>query len=278
VLEETLEYGQKVQKERCDPQMGLFDDAAECSLSVTMPVLPNIAEWEEKERLGREKESLGFYISGHPLTRHEKTMAKFCTANTAVLSEIGDGQSVRIGGMVAGAKVIRTKRDEPMAFIQLEDLHGSIEVVVFPSVYSTCQDLMGEDQPVMLQGKVQQDDKGAKVLADTVIPMNKAEQLWTAKIRFNIDATRSEKTVLSDLRNILRRYPGDCHGVFCIKMPQQVEAHVAMADSWRLQPGEALNREVNGLLGYSAVETLCGDITAGPNGNNGRSRFNGGKR
>ncbi|MGD9007887.1 MAG: DNA polymerase III subunit alpha [Desulfobacteraceae bacterium] len=278
VLEETLEYGQKVQKERCDPQMGLFDSGVECSLSVTVPVLPKITEWEEKERLSREKESLGFYISGHPLTRHEKTISKFSTAHTAALNEIGDGQSVRIGGMVAGAKMIRTKRDEPMAFIQLEDLHGSIEVVVFPSIYNTCQELLGDDQPVMIQGKVQQDDKGAKVLADTVIPMKKAEQLWTAKVRFNIDATRSDKAVLSELRDILRRYPGDCHGVFCIKMPQQVEAHVAMADSWRLQPGEALMREVNGLLGYPAVETLCGDITAGPNGNNDRGRFNGRKR
>jgi DNA polymerase-3 subunit alpha len=255
--------------------MGLFDDGVECSLSVTVPALPKIAEWEEKERLVREKESLGFYISGHPLTRHEKTMSKFSTAHTAVLKEVGDGRSVRIGGMVAGAKVIRTKRDELMAFIQLEDLHGSIEVVVFPSVYNTCRELLGDDQPVMIQGKVQQDDKGSKVLADTVIPMKKAEQLWTAKVRFNIDATRSDKAVLSDLRDILQRYPGDCHGVFCIKMPQQVEAHVAMADSWRLQPGEALMREVNGLLGYPAVETLCGDITAGPNGHNGRGRRNG---
>jgi DNA polymerase-3 subunit alpha len=278
VLEETLEYGQKVQKERCDPQMGLFDDGVECSLSVTAPVLPKITEWEEKERLGREKESLGFYISGHPLTRHEKTVLKFSTAHTAGLSEIAEGQTVRIGGMVASAKVIRTKRDELMAFIQLEDLHGSIEVVVFPSVYNTCQELLGYDQPVMIQGKVQQDDKGAKVLADTVIPMDKAEQLWTAKVLINIDATRSDKAVLSDLSDVLRRFPGDCNGVFCIKMPQQVETHIAMSDNWRIQPGEALTREVNGLLGYPAMETLSGDITAGPNGQNGRGRFNGRKR
>jgi DNA polymerase-3 subunit alpha len=278
VLEETLDYGQKVQKERCDPQMGLFDEGAECSLSVTSPALPKITEWEEKERLAREKESLGFYISGHPLTRHEKIMAKFSTTNTEALKDTGDGQIVRIGGMVASAKVIRTKRDELMAFIQLEDLSGSTEVVVFPSVYGTCQELLGDDQPVMVQGKIQQDEKGAKVLADTIIPMQKAEQLWTAKVRFTIDATRSDKDMLADLRDILRRYPGDCQGVFCIKMPQHVKAYLAMSDNWRIQPGEALTREVNGLLGYPAVETLCGDINAGHNGgNNGRKRYNGRK-
>ena len=278
VLEETLDYGQKVQKERCDPQMGLFDDGPECSLSVTVPALPKITEWEEKERLAREKESLGFYISGHPLTRHEKTMTKFATASTVALKEISDGQIVRIGGMVTSSKVIRTKKEELMAFIQLEDLHSSIEVVVFPSIYSSCQELLSDDRPVMVQGKVQQDEKGAKVLADTIIPMAKAEQLWTAKVRFNIDVARSEKTVLSDLRDILRRYPGDCQGVFRFKMPQRVEAHIAMAENWRIQPGEALTREVNALLGYPAVETLCGEITSGSNGNNGRRRFKGGKR
>ena len=267
ILEETLEYGQKVQKERCDPQMGLFDDGVECSLSVTAPALSKIAEWEEKERLLREKESLGFYISGHPLTRHENTVAKFSTVHTETLGEISDGQSVRIGGMITSSKVIRTKREELMAFIQLEDLHGSVEVIVFPSIYAGCQDLLGDDRPVFVQGKVQQDEKGTKILADTLIPMKKAEAMWTAKIQFNIDAERSDKAVLVELREILRRHPGDCQGMIRLNMPGAVEAVLAMADNWRIQPGEALNREVNGLLGYPAVETLCGEINPAPNGN-----------
>ena len=273
VLEEALEYGQKVQKERCDPQMGLFDDGIECSLSVTAPALPKIPEWEEKERLIREKESLGFYISGHPLTRHENSMVKFSTANTENLGEVPDGQPVRIGGMITSSKVIRTKREELMAFIQLEDLRGSVEVIVFPSIYSACHDLLGDDRAVFVQGKVQQDDKGAKILADTLIPVEKAEAMWTAKIQFTIDAERSDKAALTELSEILRRHPGDCQGVIRLKMPEAVEAVLAMAENWRIQPGEALNREINGLLGYPAVETLCGEINAAPDGNgNGQRR------
>jgi DNA polymerase-3 subunit alpha len=277
VLEEALEYGQKVQKERCDPQMGLFDDGVECSLSVTPPPLIQISEWDEKERLAREKEALGFYISGHPLTRHAKTMGKFSTATTENLGDVADGQMVRIGGMVASSKVIRTKKEELMAFIQLEDLLGSVEVIVFPSIYGACQELLGDDQPVLVQGKAQQDEKGVKILADTIIPAEQAEKLWTAKIQFNIDAQRTDKDALSELRDILRRHPGDCQGVLRFIMADAVEASVAMAESWRLQPGESLTREVNGLLGYSAVETLCGDINASANGNGngngGRGRY-----
>jgi len=276
VLEEALDYGQKVQKERCDPQMGLFDDGMDCTLSVTPPAMLKIPEWEEKERLAKEKEALGFYISGHPLTRHAKTMAKFTTANTENLAEVTDGRMVRIGGMVTASKVIRTKKEELMAFVQLEDLHGSVEVIVFPSVYGSCQELLGDDRPVLVQGKVQQDDKGVKILAETIIPTEKAEKMWTTKIQFNIDTERTDKTLMAELRDILRRHPGDCQGVIRFIMAEDVEALVAMAENWRLQPGESLAREVGGLLGYSAVETLCGDINAVTNGNgNGNGRRGG---
>ncbi len=270
ILEEAIDYGQKVQKERCDPQMGLFDDGTECQLSVTAPSLPNIPEWDEKERLSREKESLGFYISGHPLNRHEGTMAKFSTVHTENLAEASDGQMVRIGGMITTSKVIRTKREDLMAFIQLEDLRGMVEVVVFPSVYAECQELLGDDAPIMVQGKVQVDDKGAKILADTLIPMEKAEAMWTAKVQLNIDAQRTDKTVLAELKKLLRRHPGDCQGVLTIQTAENIRAVVSMAEHWRLQPGEALSRAVNGLLGYPAVETLCGEIQAAEN--NGKRR------
>ncbi len=277
VLEEALDYGQKVQKERCDPQMGLFDDGVDCTLSVTPPAMIKIPEWDEKERLGKEKEALGFYITGHPLTRHAQTIAKFSTANTENLTEVADGHMARIGGMVTSSKVIRTKKEELMSFVQLEDLHGSVEVVVFPSVYGGCQELLGEDRPVLVQGKVQHDEKGVKVLADTIIAAEQAEKMWTAKIQFNIEAERTDKGLMAQLRDILKRHPGDCQGVIRLVMPEDVEALVAMNESWRLQPGENLTREVNGLLGYPAVETLCGDITAAAttngNGNNRRNGF-----
>jgi DNA polymerase-3 subunit alpha len=279
VLEEALDYGQKVQKERCDPQMGLFDDGVDCSLSVTPPPIVQVPEWEERERLAREKEALGFYITGHPLTRHAKTMSKFSTATTESLGDVSDGQMVRVGGMVASSKVIRTKKEELMAFVQLEDLLGSVEVIVFPSVYGACQELLGDDRPVLVQGKVQLDEKGVKILADTVIPAEQAEKMWTAKIQFNIDAERTDTAALSALRDILRRHPGECQGVLRFIMTEAVEATVAMAENWRLQPGESLTREVNGLLGYSAVETLCGDINAAANdngnGNGNRGRYRG---
>jgi DNA polymerase-3 subunit alpha len=94
--------------------------------------------------------------------------------------------------------------------------------------------------------------------------------MWTAKVQLNIDAQRTDKAALADLKKVLRRHPGDCQGVMTIRTAENVQAIVSMAEHWRLQPGEALSREVNGLLGYPAVETLCGEIRAAET--NGRKR------
>lgn len=269
VLEESLDYGQKVQKERCDPQMGLFDDNTDCTLSIDPPVFPNIPEWPERERLTREKDALGFYITGHPLSPHQKVMEKYSTATTSSIEEVTDGKIVRMGGMVTSRKVIRTKKEELMAFMQLEDMQGVIEVVIFPSVYAVCEPLLTDDRPVMVQAKVQQEENGAKLLADTIIPMEEAQSQWTAEVHLMIDAQRTDEAQLSKLREVVKRFPGDCSGWLHLKMDEEVETIIAMSDEWRIQPGEALDREIKALLGYAAVETQCGEIKiAAANGYN----------
>jgi DNA polymerase III subunit alpha len=259
-LEDALEYGQKVQRERCDPQMGLFDDGPDCAMSLTPPELPDLPEWGERDRLMREKEALGFYISGHPLAPHQQTMAKFGSITSGTVEECADGKTVRMGGMVTGRKVIRTKKEELMAFIQLEDMEGSIEVVVFPSVYTGCQLLLTDDRPIFVQGKLQKEEKGAKLLADSIIAMEEAETLWSAEVHFTIDMARTDIAALTQLRDIVRRYPGDCSGWLHLMAEGNVETVIAMSDQLRIQPGDAMGREVNALLGYAGIETRCGEI------------------
>ena len=277
VLEEALDYGQKVQRERCDPQMGLFDDGMSCGLSITAPSMPTIPEWDQKDRLGREKEALGFYISGHPLAQYAKIMEKYTSFKTSELDEAVDGQQVRLGGTVAAKKVIRTKKEELMAFIQLEDMESSIEVVVFPSIYAAVETLLADDKAILVQGKLQKEEKGAKLIADTIIAMESAEAQWTASVCFKIDMDRTDAGKLGDLRDIVKRHPGDCKGFIHLRTADKVEAIIAMAETWGIQPGNELTREVNGLLGYNCVETQCSDMVAAP-GNGGRRRNGGAYR
>ena len=272
-LESALEYGQRIQRERTDPQMGLFD-FGEHRPSINVPGLPEIGEWEEKQYLAFEKESLGFYLSGHPLSRFEDILDKFTNVNAITIKECSDSRVVRIGGLVQAAKTIKTKKGDLMAFVTIEDMHGAVEVIVFSRLFAESKDLLVEDQPVLIQGQVQKDEKSIKLLADTLIAIDAAEETWTASIHFNLEVIRTDRDMLIQLHNILERHPGPCPAYLHLRTPDKADSIISLPETLKLKAGSSLAREVDGLLGYSAVETRCSAITpsAMHNGGNRNSR------
>jgi DNA polymerase-3 subunit alpha len=280
-LEGALDYGQRVQRERNDPQMGLFD-IGQSQPSINAPVLPEIGEWDEKQFLTFEKESLGFYLTGHPLTRFEDLLDKFTNADAISIKELSDGGVVRIGGLVQSSKMIKTKKGDLMAFVTIEDMHGAVEAIVFSRVFATVRDLLVEDKPLLIQGQVQKDEQSVKILADTVIPINEAEETWTASVHFNLEISRTDRENLADLHAILERHPGTCPAFLHLRSPDNTDSVIALSDALRLRAGGALSREVNTFLGYHAVDTRCSAVPAASalNGlnRNGRKEkpFNGG--
>jgi DNA polymerase-3 subunit alpha len=260
-LEDALDYGQRVQKERLDPQIGLFDGVVSKQV-VNPPALPEIEEWSENQRLAFEKESIGFYISGHPLKRYEEVLDKFTNANAISIKEIKNGGAVRIGGLIRSTKIIKTKRGDLMAFVTIEDLHGAVEATVFSRVYTSIGDLLVEDNAVFIQGQVQKDEQSVKILAEKVVLMNRAEETWTASIHLNLELSRTDRTLLEKLNDILKKHPGGCKGFLHLRSPENTDSIVALPESLKLKAGGALTREVNELLGYHAVETLCMPATS----------------
>jgi DNA polymerase-3 subunit alpha len=260
-VESALEYGQRVQRERNDPQMRLFD-INDDQPSINAPALPEIGEWDEKQFLAFEKESLGFYLSGHPLTRFEDILDKYTNADALSIKELSDGGVVRIGGMVQSTRTIKTKKGDWMAFVNLEDMHGTVEAIVFARLFDKTRDLLVEDKPLLIQGQVQKDEKSIKILADEVIPIDKAEETWTASVHFNLELSRTDREILTDLHAILERYPGGCKAFLHLRDADRTDSIIALPERLRLKAGGALMREVNGLLGYRAVETRCSPVPA----------------
>ena len=262
-LEDALDYGQKAQRERMDPQMGLFDTSDEHRL-INCPTLPEIPEWDEKTLLANEKEALGFYVTGHPLSRFENLLDKFTNANSLSLKESADGEALRIGGIVRNSKVIRTKKGEPMAFVTVEDLHGSVEVTVFSSLYASVMDLLVEDNPVLIQGQVQRDEQAAKIIADRIMPMDKAEEQWTASIHFKLDVHRTTAALLRELKELLYRHPGSCEAYLHLVDADKTETVIGLPEDLKLKAGRVLARDVNGLCGYPALQTVCSAVEIAP--------------
>jgi len=280
-LEGALDYGQRVQREHNDPQMGLFD-VGESKANINAPVLPEIGEWDEKQFLTFEKESLGFYLAGHPLTRFEDLLDKFTNADAITIKELKDGGVVRIGGLVQSSKMIKTKKGDLMAFVTIEDMHGAVEAIVFSRVFAEVRDLLVQDKPVLIQGQVQKDEQSVKILADTVIPINKAEETWAASVHFNLELSRTDRKTLTELHAILERHRGTCAAFLHLRGHDNTDSVIALSETLRLRAGGSLRREVNNFLGYHAVETRCSPVPAaaalnGLNHNGRKERpFNGG--
>jgi DNA polymerase-3 subunit alpha len=242
---------------------------------INEPLMADVEEWDEKTRLNLEKESLGFYISGHPLDQYEALLEKYTNANALTIGEVSDKAAIRIGGTISSIKTIRTKKGDPMAFVNIEDMHGAVEAVIFPKVYESVSDFLVQDFPVLIQGEAQKDEKGVKLLAEWVVPMEKAEETWTASVHITVDVTSADKGTLESLREILSRYSGSCAGFIHLKTPESTETVIRLPDDFKLNATPEMIREINGFLGYSAVDTRCSDITLNSNQNNG---YNGAKR
>lgn len=172
-------------------QMSLFDFATEEDRQEFEIRLPNVGEYTKEELLTFEKEVLGVYISGHPLEEYMSVLQKNTTADTLAFQldeETGevkakDGDTVTLGGMISGITRKTTKNGTTMAFLTLEDLLGTVEIVVFPRDYEKYRNLIVEDAKVLVKGRISaEEEKAAKLICTEIISMDDLpRELW---IRF----------------------------------------------------------------------------------------------
>jgi len=191
VYVQIMDHAQKNKKSNLEGQMSLFDIVSEEEKEEFSMKLPDVGEYSKEMRLGFEKEVLGIYVSGHPLEEYEALWRKKISATTAdfALEEetgevrVKDGSQVTIGGIIADKTIKYTKNDKVMAFLTLEDLLGSVEVVVFPRDYERNASLLTEDAKVFIQGRVSvEEEKDGKLICEKMVGFDEIpKKIW---IRF----------------------------------------------------------------------------------------------
>ena len=169
-------------------QMSLFDMVSEEQKKEFEIPLPNVGEYEKETLLAFEKEVLGIYISGHPMEEYEAKWRKSISATTADFqideetnrTKVRDGAREIIGGMITGKTIKHTKTGKPMAFLTIEDLLGTVEVVVFPKDYEKNRNYLNEDSKVFVKGRVsEEDDNASKLICEAIIPFEEiSRDLW----------------------------------------------------------------------------------------------------
>ena len=183
-----LDNKARERKNAWEGQMSLFDLVSEEEKKEYQVSFPDVGEYSKEELLAFEKDILGVYISGHPLDDYEGLWRKNITATAADFivdeeteeAEVKDGMKAVVGGLVAGKVVKTTRSNQLMAFITLEDLMGSVEVIVFPKNYEADRDILTEDSKIFIKGRVSLGDEPVgKLVCEQVIPFAKVpRELW----------------------------------------------------------------------------------------------------
>ncbi|MBM4320359.1 MAG: hypothetical protein FJ125_10455, partial [Deltaproteobacteria bacterium] len=226
-------------------------------------IYPETEEFPEKIRLRLEKETLGFYVSGHPLDRFGDEVRRLSVAACAGLADRDDRAPVTLAGVVSAFRERPAKSGTGRnAFLQLEDLTGSVEVLIFWSVYEGAEEVLKGEEPILVRGTVTIEGEGesrtAKVKADEVSSLARVREEQTRAIAVYLDASRHGPEVIALLGRLIRENPGHCSTYVIVDDPLvQMETVIKLGEGFCCSPSDDL---------LAGVERLLGPTNGGGNG------------
>ncbi len=210
-LGRELEAAQKRQSEKEKGQVSMFEPAGDggAVLETHEAGLPDVPEWGLHEMLTREKESLGFYVSGHPLERHRDEVNAFATARLGEMEGQADNSLVTVAGIVTGVNRKTDRKGNPFAFVTLEDFSGSAEMLVFSETYQQYSELIQADNMVLVKGQVsKREGDSPKVRVSEFIPLDQVRSRLTRALHLLLVSDEGA-TSARQARAILDEHPGE---------------------------------------------------------------------
>ncbi len=259
VMDQAVEDGAAAQRERDLGQTSIFGDehsGPDTSATLATPPLPPIAEWDQALRLKYERELTGFYITAHPLTRYEATLKALSTATTVGLSDVSDGKEVRICGIIASVKSMITKKGDRMAYLNVEDLHGTVEVIAFPDLFKTAGELIAPERLVRITGTIDRGDKGTKLRGVKIEPLADVQTQSIKRVQIRLSNPTETTEQLPKLRDIFTRYPGNTTVSLTFSMGNTLEADTVPLPNHTISPSEYFVADVEEVLGKGALSLL----------------------
>ncbi|MFQ5450846.1 MAG: DNA polymerase III subunit alpha [Nitrospinaceae bacterium] len=251
-LQATMEMAQAKQRDRLLGQSNMFDvfDEQAGGMEGTQE---SVEEWNEQEKLKYEKETIGFYITGHPLERFHKDLAWFTDGNSAVIGESPSGGSVSIAGIPIKVLTKTTRKGEKMGIVTLEDLQGSVEVILWPEIFSAVEYLLLQDEPVLVKGTVDSDGNFPKVIAHEIIPLAEAKKHFKGKVHIHLRTPGLERETLLQVKNILAAHKGENETQLHFDFPNNQTKIISVDEGLRVQPSDEVIQAIQAVLGEDAI-------------------------
>ncbi|WP_442483078.1 DNA polymerase III subunit alpha [Aeoliella sp. SH292] len=280
VVERALQSGASKLKDRRAGQRGLFDAADEEETTTDTSVLPDVPEWEEKEKLTKEKEVLGYYLSSHPLTEFEQILRTNATHSSKTVNTLEHRTEVVLGGMLAAIKMSHTKNPKPgmpskYAMWDLEDLDGIVRCIMWPEQFAQFGDNVIADAIVGVTAVVDRRPGAEEVnlIINELMPIEALAERYTSGLSVRVDEERHGVEKLAMLHEIVRGYPGNKSLRLTLVLSDGVTAHVESGKRVDLNP--ELRRRIDELLGPGNAQPISSPPkpTAAPQNGRGRRQF-----
>lgn len=278
VLDRAMETGQRRQADLQRGQHSLFGDAG--STDDQWPdeadKMPEVEEWPESEVLGYEKELLGYFVTGHPLTRFSGILSTFATADSRRLAAVADTVDVvAMGGIVSALSRKKTRKGDTMATFVLEDLEGRNEVVVFPKVFEECQSCLVKDRTVMVIARLERsesrpqaraadreepEEENIRLLAVKISPLESAREQLAGAVTITIGLDGLSEGVLEGLRLLLAGHSGKVPLQFVFQQTGGERITLRPSTGYFLKPSLEITRQLEELLGEGCVRYHPGQL------------------
>jgi DNA polymerase-3 subunit alpha len=251
VVEQAVQWGGARQADKLAGQSSIFDldDSPVDERPRHHPTIPP-GEFDKNELLKLEKEVLGLYVSDHPLSAIRDQLRRKIDTPMTELGARRDGDVVTVGGIVSALRQMTTKKGDPMVFLTLDDVVGSVETVVFNSVYAASREHLMTDQVLVVKGRVDHKEGETKLIALEVTPFQATPE--RTAVHLKLDARTARAGVLRELAGLLRDYPGDA-AVFVAMQTSEGAKTYEFGPKFKVKPVPDFFAEVKALLGESAV-------------------------
>ena len=252
-FEKFLESAENTRKDREVGQASIFDLDVEEKTDVELPQAP---EWNRSMKLAFEREVLGFYISDHPMTGLESILRNHVTGSIADLKNTPSKKTVAIGGLVTGLKEFITKKGKRMAFAQLEDPTGLVELVIFPDAFLKYQELLKIARPLVVSGTHEQEEGVSKILVDDFKTLERITS-GARELVVTLNSSRFEAKDISKLAEVFARHQGETKSRVDVFMPDLGQrVTLELSAQYNVAPTEAFFEDLERQLGSNGLATL----------------------
>jgi len=259
VIDNAMEHAQKTQKDAALGQHGLFGVFQQDDAPQAEKPLPNIPDWDEHQRLGHEKEILGFFITGHPLEKYREKLLDFNALSTTEVAELKSStgrDEVSIGGILKNIRVAKSKKGDLYAQGQLEDMNGSVEILCFADAYKRLADKLKLTVPVLAKGGVRvEDGSNSKLMIGDITPLEQAQPKLPQHLRIKISVEDVSPATIDELHTLCLERRGAARVLFDLERKGDFTV-VMEAEGYNVLPDRTFIQRVEELCGRGSVRVV----------------------